>query len=457
MLPEITPRLIPTAFATAPDETSDIHIATMGVDLQITADHSGEIVVAPDFAIYVRLLPTWEELTDSRHDMVPRSELSRETRQAVEDHARQYIAKAVEALPPIAEASEPDERPGEALAEAKQARDLADQAEQSTAEAGDSDVDARGQARAAQLTAQRTEEVSRARQLGANNRLAARRERNAAIAAIRREAFNRAFAELGIRVREARAATSSARSVTAEDLATSLDREDSDAGTFVAPSVADSQGVGADITTDGTPGEVAAGADIIVRPDAGILDDQIAEPQPIPMKWRRFRLALGEFRFDCHDAAARDAVSAAFSARVLEQVRTVLGAWIGSPEGQSDAYRPNERILPSDFATSANWGRYLDALRQRRPAVLADVLPDLTGVELILDAASDFVDPARVNLRVAIENGAQLPPRKSYAVRDDSCHLKSFCQSAYKFRKNQKDLFLRKARFNQQVLCKLFN
>ena len=133
------------------------------------------------------------------------------------------------------------------------------------------------------------------------------------------------------------------------------------------------------------------------------------------MKWHRFRLELGEFRFDCHDAAARDAASAAFAARVLEQARAVLGAWIDSPEGQRDAYRPNERILPSNFANKASWERYLDALRQRRPAILADILPDLTGVALVLDAAPDFVDPSRVNLRAAIENGAQVPSRQMFA------------------------------------------
>ena len=74
------------------------------------------------------------------------------------------------------------------------------------------------------------------------------------------------------------------------------------------------------------------------------------------MKWRRFNLELGEFRFNCHDAAARDAVSASFAARVLEQARAILGAWIATPEGQRDAYRPNERILPSNFAQEDKLG-----------------------------------------------------------------------------------------------------
>jgi hypothetical protein len=397
------------------DETSDIHIATMGIDLQVAADRSGEILVVPDFAIYVRMLPTWEDLSDARHDMVPRSELSRETRQAVEDRARQIINEAVAALPPIEDASEPDERPGDAVAEAQRARDVADQAEQRIAEEGQPDADARGHNRAAQAAAQRAEDVAAARRQGAQDRLAARRLRNTAVAAIRREAFNRAFAELGVRLRETRTETSNERTVTADDLAIDLGSEESHAGSPAALEDVRPQDTNAGAAVEGTPAEVAAGADIAVRPDAGILDDHIAERQPIPMKWRRFRLDLGELRFDCHDAASRDAATTAFATRVLEQARAVLGAWIDSPEGQRDAYRPNERILPSNFTSKTGWDRYLDSLRQRRPAVLADILPDLTGVALVLDAAPDFVDPSRINLRVAIENGAQVPSRQTFA------------------------------------------
>jgi len=75
----------------------------MGIDLQVAAEQSGEVVLVPDFGIYVRLLPSWEELTDPRYDMVPRSELSRETRQAVEDRARQYINEAIAGLPALDE------------------------------------------------------------------------------------------------------------------------------------------------------------------------------------------------------------------------------------------------------------------------------------------------------------------------------------------------------------------
>ena len=112
--------------------------------------------------------------------MVPRSELSRETRQAVEDRARQYINEAIAALPPIEEASEPDERPGDAVAEAQRARELADQAEQRIAEEGQPDADARGQNRAAQAAAQRAEghrDGSPPRRAGSTRRAAAKKHR----------------------------------------------------------------------------------------------------------------------------------------------------------------------------------------------------------------------------------------------------------------------------------------
>ena len=68
-------------------------------------------------------LPTWDEIVDPRHEMMPQVQLSRQTRQEVERRARDYIAVAIGALPQF-EDDEPDERPGDATAEAEQAERL---------------------------------------------------------------------------------------------------------------------------------------------------------------------------------------------------------------------------------------------------------------------------------------------------------------------------------------------
>jgi hypothetical protein len=142
---------------------------------------------------------------------------------------------------------------------------------------------------------------------------------------------------------DARPGAAPERQVRAEDLATDIASADTQPDMPAPLEEADPRHAETAAPSDGEPAAVAAGAVIVLRPGAGVLDDHIAERQPIPMKWRRFRLELGEFRFDCHNDMARAAASKAFAARVLEQARGVLGARMESPEGQRDAYRPNER------------------------------------------------------------------------------------------------------------------
>jgi hypothetical protein len=397
------------------DETSDIHLSTMGVDLQVASGHSGVVTVVPELSIYVRLLPTWEEISDPRLEMFPRSELSRDTRQAVEQRAREYINEAIAALAPLEVPAEPDERPGDDAAQAQQLREQADQVGQRAAEEGQTDRETRGQVQATQMAAQRAERVAGARQQRSRQALAARRERNAAIAAIRREAFNRAFVDLGIRFRSGGPGQVSRRPITADDLAVNIESDEPQTAVAEPEEPVLPQEVAAAAEAEGTPNAVAAGAGLVVRADAGVLEDRFAEPQPIPMKWRRFTLNLGEFQFECNNDEAREAAATAFEPRLLDHVRDVLTNWLATPDGQRDAYRPGERIFPSHFANEAAWNAYLAALRERRPAVLGDIMPGLAGVTLVLDMAPDFVDPLRTNLRAAIEHGAQAPTRRTFA------------------------------------------
>ena len=202
----------------------------MGIDLQVAVDRSGEIAAVPYISIYVRMLPPGKT-NDPRHDMVPRSELSRETRQAVEDRAREYINEAIAALPPVAEASEPTSA-RETRSPRPNGRATSPIKPNSVSQKRESLTPMRvGQNRAAQTAALRAEEIAAARRQGAQERLAARRQRNGAVAAIgakpstaRLRTLVSVFAK---RERELR----TPRTVTADDLAADLGSEESQAGT----------------------------------------------------------------------------------------------------------------------------------------------------------------------------------------------------------------------------------
>ncbi len=48
------------------DETSDIRIAALGLDLSMHAGVVGDCTAQPRFSVYIRVLPTWEDLQDPR-------------------------------------------------------------------------------------------------------------------------------------------------------------------------------------------------------------------------------------------------------------------------------------------------------------------------------------------------------------------------------------------------------
>jgi hypothetical protein len=355
------------------DETTDIHIATMGIDLQVASAAAGEITVRPSIAVCIRQLPTWQEISDPRHEMMPQVRLSRDARQMAEQRARAYIQERLGELPPIPEDDE-EERAGQALA---QAADVADRA------AG-------------------------AHQQRLQRRAASREERIAAISALRTEAFNRAFAELGIRVVSPRLGAAG-RILTSEDI------DETDSGQVIELGIEEAHD---EISTAPAPPEQddpeegappASGAIGALRASAARLDDHFAAPQSIPQKWRRFTLKLGEFNFNAADTASRADAVADFDRRFRQTLEQTIANWLATADGQRDAYRPNERVLPSQFADEASWNRFLADLRSRRPATIDDVRPDLNGVKLIADLDPDFVEPSRANLRVAIQNDASMP------------------------------------------------
>src|SRR5262249_16391933 len=113
----------------------------------------------------------------------------------------------------------------------------------------------------------------------------------------------------------------------------------------------------ADNNEEGPP--PASGAVSSLREGAGRIADQFAAPQPIPQKWRRWQLDLGTFSFDILDEAAREQTIASFSDTLRARLAEMLAAWLATAEGQRDAYRPGERVLPGHFASEESWNSYL--------------------------------------------------------------------------------------------------
>lgn len=388
------------------DETSDIHIATMGVDLQVAAGTSGTVTIEPALSVYIRELPSWSEIVDPRNDMMPQIRLSRDARQTVEQRARQYIDERIAALPPMEDEPQEDDsdRAGNALAQAERSYELAEVSDDSSVAPATGDE--RGTVRANAEVAERSERAAAQYQDRSRRRAALRSERNAAVSAIRREAFDRAFQELGIYIVDADGQVQ--RTLSASDM------EEAPRSELIESGIEDAADSAAAPVEDSTENDEegpppASGAVNALREGMGRIADQFAAPQPIPQKWRCWRLNLGSFSFDVGDEAAREQAIASFAATLRTCLSETLAAWLSTDEGQRDAYRPGERVLPGHFADEASWNSYLAALRARRPAVIDDVRPDISGVELIADLDPDFSDATRLNLRIALQNDSAMP------------------------------------------------
>ena len=267
--------LLPRYDRTGEDETSDIHISTMGVDLQIAAGQAGEIVIRPSCMIYIRELPSWQDISDPRHEMMPQVQLSRDARQGVERRARDYIQERIGELPPLAE-NEEQEGEGDTVARTEEAWEAVDASEELRLEAGGDDPDARGTAQATAQAADQAERSARAYQYESQRRSQLRRERIAAIAAIRREAFDRAFTELGIRLVATGSDGAVERTVASSDLDESVQSEIIEAG--IETVLAEEQNIDASTRADdpeeGPP--LAFGAMGPLRPHVGRIDDRFA-------------------------------------------------------------------------------------------------------------------------------------------------------------------------------------
>jgi hypothetical protein len=81
----------------AQDETSDIHISAHGLDCQIAASAKGNLAISVAFSIYVRTLPSWDELTRPELELYPNITLRRDLEAAIRDAMRERMTVALAA------------------------------------------------------------------------------------------------------------------------------------------------------------------------------------------------------------------------------------------------------------------------------------------------------------------------------------------------------------------------
>jgi hypothetical protein len=77
------------------DETSDIHISAHGLDCQIASAAKGNLEISAAFSIYVRTLPSWNELTKPELEIFPNPPLRRDLDIAIRATMRERMTVAV--------------------------------------------------------------------------------------------------------------------------------------------------------------------------------------------------------------------------------------------------------------------------------------------------------------------------------------------------------------------------
>lgn len=131
----------------------------------------------------------------------------------------------------------------------------------------------------------------------------------------------------------------------------------------------------------------------------------LLEPVPAPAKWRRIDLTLAPLVWQvAAEAAQLETQVADYSRTMRDSAVQQVSDWINSPEGLAQIWR-DVRVQPQDVISEAAWNAYRDRAAQVPPS-LADVLPGTGGLALQLDRTRDFVDPARIAVRVLLDNGS---------------------------------------------------
>jgi hypothetical protein len=82
-------QLLPRLSNTNVDETSDIRIAAIGLDFNMDATATWVLQATPKFSIYVRVLPTWEEISSDRFGIPIEFKLRKEKKDEIDRKIRE--------------------------------------------------------------------------------------------------------------------------------------------------------------------------------------------------------------------------------------------------------------------------------------------------------------------------------------------------------------------------------
>lgn len=88
--------LMPRFEDTGRDDTSDIHISAHGLDCQVAANPVGMLSIRVEFCVYVRTLPSWDELNRPELELFPNPPVRKELETAIRALMKERLAVALD-------------------------------------------------------------------------------------------------------------------------------------------------------------------------------------------------------------------------------------------------------------------------------------------------------------------------------------------------------------------------
>lgn len=343
------------------DESSDIRVCSVGIDTCVRRSGKGKLTVTPSFNVYVRVFPTWEDLSRSELGLWPSFRLAKDVKKQVDDVAKAQLDEFIKRL-----------NDGKPL-EAKKGN---------------------------------YQHNKRIRELA------------------RKEALIYALGKLGI-VTDAKALVdlnekagipaTGQHDADAAAAEAGVDHDETDREERLQET---------QVSEDPKP-TIGKHQVVVIRGGLGIkIKAEHVAPAQMPMKWRRIEITgLPSFEWDIaaglEGKPLREAADA-FGKAVVARAYAVFDAWIASEDGHLWGWRDGT-ITPEHVETEEAWNRRLDELRTPFTTETATrIRPVLDRLTMVVAAGRDMRNPDILSLRIAMEQNSVAPQGKD-AMRKSAC------------------------------------